>query len=84
MTNFDVRTKIGEGGRIVIPPEYRKVLGVKPGDEVILHLDQGGIRLLTAQQAIQCAQAIVRRHVSEDRSLVDELIRERRQEAPPV
>ncbi len=30
-----IRAKIGEGGRIVIPAKYRKILGLKPGHEII-------------------------------------------------
>ncbi len=77
----DVKTKIGEGGRIVIPVEYRKELGLKPGDEVVLILGKGEVRLLTTQRAIQQAQALVRHYVPEGRSLVKELIEDRREEA---
>lgn len=48
----EIRTKIGEGGRIVLPAEYRKALGLKPGDEVVLVLREGEVRLLTPKQAI--------------------------------
>ena len=40
-------TKISAGGRVVIPAEYRKALGVRTGDEVILTLDDGEVRLYT-------------------------------------
>src|SRR5207248_1536702 len=33
--------KLGEGGRVVIPAEYRKALGVKPGDDIVLRLQDG-------------------------------------------
>lgn len=76
-----VRTKLGKGGRVVIPAEYRRTLGLKPGDEVILLLEEGEVRLLTPQRAVQRAQALVRCYIPEGRSLVEELLRERCGEA---
>ena len=76
-----IKTKIGEGGRIVVPARYRKELGLKPGDDVILVLEDGEVRITTLPRVIQRAQEIVRRYNPEGRSLVDELIRERRDEA---
>ncbi len=75
------KTKLGKGGRIVIPTEYRRELGVEPGDEIILHLDAEGLRLYTPAQAVARAQILVRRYVPEERSLSEELISERREEA---
>ena len=65
----DFKTKLGKGGRIVIPTEYRRELGVEPGDEIILHLDEEGLRLYTPAQAVARAQSLVRRYVPEERSL---------------
>lgn len=79
MTSF--KTKISEGGRLVIPATYRKRLGIKPGDHVFLVLDEGELRVLTPHRAIQRAQALVRRYVPRGKRLSDELIRDRRQEA---
>jgi AbrB family looped-hinge helix DNA binding protein len=36
------KTKLGQGGRIVIPTEYRRKLSLEAGDEVIMHLDEDG------------------------------------------
>ena len=77
----DVHGKIAEGGRVVIPAGYRRALGLKVGDEVILRMADGEVHILTRRQAIKKAQALVRRHVPERKSLVRELIRERRGEA---
>ena len=77
----DFKTKLGKGGRIVIPTEYRRELGVEPGDEIILHLDEEGLRLYTPAQAAARSQALVRRYVPEERNLSEELISERREEA---
>lgn len=77
---LDVRTKLAEGGRIVIPAEYRQALGLRIGDEVILRLVDGEVRIFTPQQAIKHAQELVRHYVLEGRSLSDELLQERKTE----
>lgn len=77
----DIHSTIAEGGRIVIPADYRRALGLKVGDEVILRMADGEVHILTRRQAIKKAQALVRKHVSGRKSLVRELIRERRGEA---
>lgn len=76
-----VKTKLGKGGRVVIPAEYRKRLGIEPGDEIIVSFKDGEIKITTIKEAVRRAQEIVRRFVPEGRMLSDELIRERRKEA---
>ena len=76
-----IKTKLGKGGRVVIPAEYRKRLGIKPGDEIIVSFKDGAIKITTIREAVRRAQEIVRRFVPEGRMLSDELIRERREEA---
>jgi len=78
---IEVRTKLAEGGRIVIPAEFRQALGMKIGDELILSLRDGELRIITWQQAVKRIQEIVRRYVPEGQSLADELIADRRLEA---
>ena len=77
----DIATKISAGGRIVIPADFRRQLGADVGDEVILRLVEGEIHVLTKAQAVRKAQALVRRSVAKDRSLVKELLQERRKAA---
>jgi len=74
-------TKLGEGGRLVIPSEYRKALGVDTGDELVLILEEGGLRITTPREGIRRAQALVRSYIPEGRRLSDELIEERRRES---
>lgn len=76
-----VLAKLGEGGRLVIPAEYRKALGVETGDELVLILEDKTMRVLTPREAIKKAQAMVRSYIPEGRSLSDELIAERRRES---
>ena len=76
------RAKIGPSGRLVIPAEYRRALGVNVGDEVVLHLEDGELRILSVERAIRRVQDAVRRHAGGDATLwSEELIAERRAEA---
>ena len=75
-----VTTRIDSGGRVVIPAEFRRALGVEAGDEVVVVLEGGEVRVLSLQQAVARAQALVRRYVPEGTSLVEELVADRREE----
>jgi bifunctional DNA-binding transcriptional regulator/antitoxin component of YhaV-PrlF toxin-antitoxin module len=74
-------TKLGQSGGIIIPTEYRRKTSLEAGDEVIMHLDEDGLHLYTPAQAIARAQALVRRYIPEGRSLSEELVSKRREEA---
>ncbi|HZR99383.1 MAG TPA: AbrB/MazE/SpoVT family DNA-binding domain-containing protein [Chloroflexota bacterium] len=75
------RTRLGSGGRIVIPAEYRNALGLHEGDVVTMRLEGNEIRLYSFKEGVRRAQALVREFVPEGVSLADELIAERRREA---
>ncbi len=76
-----IRATIGEGGRLLIPAELRRRLGLGPGTAVVLDVADGALQVRPLAQVIAHAQALVRRHVPPEASLADELIRERRQDA---
>lgn len=79
-----MKVTIGEGGRLVIPAAYRKALELKPGDEVLLSLENGEIRIVSSRQAVARAQTLLRHYIPKGRSLSEELIKERREEAARV
>lgn len=74
------RTHLSQGGRVVIPADYREALGLKPGDDVMLVLEENEVRLITPHQAIKRAQSFVRQYVPPGRTLTEELLADRRQE----
>ncbi len=76
-----ISTHVNSSGRVVIPAEFRRALGIRDGDEVLISLDGGTIRISTRRQQLCRAQALVKRHVQQGRSLAEELITERRAEA---
>ena len=67
--------------RAVIPAAFRKALGINPGDEVILRLEDDELRITTMKRRIERAQRHLRKYVKPGVSLVDQLIAERREAA---
>ena len=72
-----IRMRVNENGRVVIPATFRKRLGIRIGDEVVLQLEDDELRIITLKRNIERAQRLVRKHVKAGTSLVDELIAER-------
>ena len=75
------RMRVNENGRVVIPASFRKRLGIRIGDEVVLQIEDNELRIITLTRNIERAQRLVRKHVKPGTSLVDELIAERREAA---
>jgi antitoxin PrlF len=75
------RVAMASNGRLVIPASVRSELGMQDGGNFIVHVEDGQICLEPIQAAVARAQAIVRRYVPENVSLVEELTADRRREA---
>lgn len=75
------RVRVDSAGRVVIPSATRDRLGIAPGQDLILTEEGDGIYLRTFDQAIAAAQAAFAPYRRPGISIVDELIRERREEA---
>jgi AbrB family looped-hinge helix DNA binding protein len=73
-------TQVSAGGRIVIPAEIRREMGINSGDEVILSYHDGELHVATRKQRLQQAKAIVRAGAG-NVSLAEELLEERRAES---
>lgn len=77
-----LQMKMSEGGRVVIPAEIRRALGLKEGDTVLFEQRDGEVLLTTRKAQIERARSIFRQYVpAGGPSVVDELIAERRAEA---
>lgn len=81
MSIQEIRLRLSENGRVVIPAQVRKALGVEAGDEIILERERNAFRITTQQQRIADARKNIRRYIKPGTRLVDELIAERREAA---
>ena len=68
---------LGEQGRLVIPAEVRRALGLSAGDRLSLHVSEGRLVLQLPRDAGVELRALGAR-LPRGRSLVDELLAERR------
>ena len=75
------RMRVNQSGRVVIPASFRKRLGIRVGDEVVLQIEDDELRITTVKRNLERAQRLVRKHVKPGTSLADELIAERREAA---
>lgn len=72
---------LGDRGRVVLPSGLRRRLGLRQGDRLIFTPDgQGGFRVVSTREQARHLFGVFR-DLAPDRSLVDELIAERREEA---
>jgi len=74
-------TKVTSGGRVVLPAEVRAALGLTDGASVRIRLEDRQVVIVPFAEILRKIQEKWRRLIPEDRSMVDELIAERRAEA---
>jgi AbrB family looped-hinge helix DNA binding protein len=76
----EFRAKMGEDGRIVIPAACRRLLHVKPGEELIMHVDKDELHVFSLKHSLKKAQEKVQKY-SKGKSLVKQLKTMRKEEA---
>ena len=81
MASTAERVRLGQNGRISIPAAYRRDLGLRPGDELILQLEEDALRIVTVRQALARARRLVGSYIPADKDLTASLLDDRRAEA---
>jgi AbrB family looped-hinge helix DNA binding protein len=72
--------RLGDRGRVVLPADLRRELGVGRGDALVFDTTSGDVRLRNAREVAAAARGMFA-SAADDRNLVDELLDERRREA---
>lgn len=79
---ISVRAKVSETGRLSIPAEFRKAVGLDKGGDVVVELNGRELRIRTIDEIIERAQELSRRMLSGKPDVtVDDFLAERRREA---
>jgi antitoxin PrlF len=74
---MDATVVLGQQGRLVIPAEVRLALGLNPGDQLHVHLVGQRLVIERPRDAVAELRGLASK-VPAHRSLVDELLAERR------
>ena len=70
--------RVNENGRVVIPASFRKALGIRGGDELVLRMQDDELRITTLKNRVARAQRRIGRYLRKGDRLSDELVAERR------
>lgn len=73
--------KIVSGGRLQIPAEFRRAMGLEDGEAVVMELKEGELTVRPYREVLAQVRENLRRYIPEGVSLSDELIADRRAEA---
>jgi AbrB family looped-hinge helix DNA binding protein len=74
-------TKINENGRILIPAAMREQMDLKPGDSVVLTLENDVLRVESYLAVVRKIQEEFKQFRKPGGSVVDDFIAEKREEA---
>ena len=77
------KAKVSESGRLSIPAELRRAVGLERGGDVVVELDGRDIRIRTVAEAVAQAQALSRQLLGDraGSASVDDFLAERRRDA---
>lgn len=76
-----VSVKVSATGRMSLPSEVRKALGLKGPGHLVITMDDGALTLRTMAQSLEQVRALARPYAPRDHLASEALIAERREEA---
>lgn len=76
---MSIQVKLTPSGRISIPADVRRRLGLRPGETVLLDETEEGLVIRSRTQALERAKALSRKIVGDREGFtVDDFLRERK------
>ena len=72
------RGKIVSGGRLIVPAEFRRLMGLSDGDTVVMEIKGDELHVRPLRAALRRVQERLKSYAIEGKSISDELIADRR------
>jgi AbrB family looped-hinge helix DNA binding protein len=81
MASAIVKARMNDQGRLLIPAEIRRKMNIKPGETVLMNLEDGILKIESHRARIRRIQEEFKKYAKPGVLASDELIAERREEA---
>jgi bifunctional DNA-binding transcriptional regulator/antitoxin component of YhaV-PrlF toxin-antitoxin module len=78
---MNAAAKMDRAGRLAIPLQLRRELGLSEDSELLVRVEGNSLRIQTRESAIREVQERLQKYRKPGRSVVDEFLKERREEA---
>ena len=78
---MELNAEIYKGGRVTIPVQIRNELGITEGDKVTFQLEDNELKILTLQQKLNRARALLQQSGAWDQISTDDFLAWKRAEA---
>jgi AbrB family looped-hinge helix DNA binding protein len=75
------KVRLNGSGRVVIPAEIRREMGLRAGDTLLMSVEGDVLKIESYRARVRRVQESLAKYIPPGRSLADELIAERREEA---
>lgn len=76
-----IKSKVDQAGRILVPASHRHLLHLMPGEDVILQVDEGELRIRSFKESAKHARNLVKQYNSNNQDLVELLFQVRKEDA---
>ena len=77
----EYRTKLSSNGRIMLPAGCRKAMNLSPEEELIIRVVGEEATIFSVRHAVDHAQGLVAQHNKSRKSLVSQLLTDRKEES---
>jgi AbrB family looped-hinge helix DNA binding protein len=75
------QTRMSKEGRVLIPAAVREELGLSENEPLSIYVQDGEVRIVSRVHAVRQMQQRMAKYKKPGESVVDELLKERREEA---
>ena len=75
-----IKSKVDQAGRILVPASHRQLLHLTPGQDIILQVEEGELRIRSFKESAKHARDLVKKYNSKNQDLVALLFQARNED----
>lgn len=75
-----IKSKVDQAGRILVPASHRRLLHLTPGQDIILQIEGGELRVRSFKESAKHARDLVKKYNPDNLDLVELLFQARKED----